>query len=86
MKLPLAKANPISNGGEWHSGTVTRGEENLYSTEYPDREAETCERNNPVDIQVSAEGEGIAPGYGEEIPQQHMVKAMEIHGVAEIHL
>ena len=57
----------------------------------------TCERNNPADPQVSAEGGGgEASGAGAEIPLQPVGKTMmrqavplqprKVHGGADLHL
>ncbi|GAB0185779.1 cAMP-dependent protein kinase inhibitor alpha [Grus japonensis] len=64
MDLPLAKAEPISNGGSKRCSQK--------------RGVRRCERNNSADTKVSEEGgEGGAPGAGAEIPLQPMEKTMD---------
>ncbi|GAB0190707.1 EH domain-containing protein 4 [Grus japonensis] len=96
MDPPLAKAEPISDGGSASGITeLRRGKkEQLGNKLQPERGVRRCERNSPADTQVSEGGGGGAPGTGAEIPLQPVVKAMvkqavplqpmEVDGGAEI--
>ncbi|GAB0181865.1 acid sphingomyelinase-like phosphodiesterase 3b [Grus japonensis] len=100
MDPPLAKAEPISNGGNTSGLTaLRRGKKSVQHKEQlqPERGVRRCERNNFADTQVSAEGgAGGAPGAGAEIPLQPMEKTMvrqavplqpmEVDGGADVHL
>ncbi|GAB0206670.1 hypothetical protein GRJ2_003132600 [Grus japonensis] len=97
MDLPLAKAEPISNGGSTSVITyLRRGIKLLHNCSWK-RGVRICERNNSADTKVSEEGRGGGtPGTRAEIPLQPMVKTMvrqvvplqpmEVHGGADIHL
>ncbi|GAB0205881.1 acid sphingomyelinase-like phosphodiesterase 3b [Grus japonensis] len=101
---PLAKAEPISDG-RGASGImylkkkkpVTNPNKTKKHFLQADRGVRRCERNNPADTKVSAEGGGgRAPGTRAEIPLQPLEKTMvrqavplqpmEGHGGADIHL
>ncbi|GAB0209021.1 epimerase family protein SDR39U1 [Grus japonensis] len=95
--LPLAKAEPISNGGSASVITYLRRRGNKPAQQQPERGVRICERNNYADTKVSEEGEGGgAPGTRAEIPLQSVVKtmvrqavplqSMEVNGGADIHL
>ncbi|GAB0180481.1 hypothetical protein GRJ2_000513400 [Grus japonensis] len=95
MDPPLAKAKPISDGGSASGITWLRRGKNHQEQLQPARGVRRCERNNPADTKVSAEGgAGGAPGAGAEIPLQPLEKTMvrqavplqptEVHGGAEI--
>ncbi|GAB0179144.1 AN1-type zinc finger protein 5-like [Grus japonensis] len=88
MDPPLAKAEPISDGGSASGVTELRKGKKLLR--------DSSQRRG-VRTQVSAEGgAGGAPGAGAEIPLQPMVKTMvrqavplqpmEVHSGADIHL
>jgi len=90
---PLAKAEPISDGGSTSGITYLRREKKLQQ----ERGVRIRERNNFPDTKVSEEGgTGGAPGAGAEVPLQTMEKTMvrqavplqpvEVHGGAEIYL
>ncbi|GAB0188514.1 acid sphingomyelinase-like phosphodiesterase 3b [Grus japonensis] len=74
---PLAKAEPISDGGS-ASGIkeLRRGKKLLWQLQ-PERGVRICERNSSADTKVSAEGgAGGAPGARAEIPLQPVEKTM----------
>ncbi|GAB0207243.1 EH domain-containing protein 4 [Grus japonensis] len=76
---PLAKAEPISDGGSASVITYLRRKEKKQHQEQlqPERGVRRCERNNSADTKVSAEGGGGgAPGARAEIPLQPVVKTM----------
>ncbi|GAB0204350.1 epimerase family protein SDR39U1 [Grus japonensis] len=94
---PLAKAEPISNGGSASVITYLRRGKKHQEQLQPERGVRRCERNNSADTQVSEEeGGGGAPGARAEILLQPMEKIMvrqavplqpmEVHGGADIHL
>ncbi|GAB0176617.1 anoctamin-4 [Grus japonensis] len=100
MDLPLAKAEPISDGGSTSGITYLkeggRGGKLLWKSSQK-RGVRMCERNNSADTKVSAEGGGGgAPGTRVEIPLQPLEKTivrqavplqpMEVHSGADIHL
>ncbi|GAB0209984.1 acid sphingomyelinase-like phosphodiesterase 3b [Grus japonensis] len=94
---PLAKAEPISDGGSASVITyLRRGGENLLHNSSQKRGVRICERNNSADTKVSEEGGGGgAPGTRAKIPLQPMVKTMvkqavplqpmEVNSGADIH-
>ncbi|KAK4810940.1 hypothetical protein QYF61_013348 [Mycteria americana] len=93
---PLAKAEPVSNGGSASVITYLRRGKKLLRNSSWERGVRICERNNSADTKVSEEGGGGgAPGTGAEIPLQHVVKTMvkqvvplqpmEVHSGADIH-
>ncbi|XP_075356581.1 uncharacterized protein LOC142409205 [Mycteria americana] len=97
MDPPLAKAEPISDGGSASGITYLRTGEKKPVQLQLERGVRICERNNSADTKGSEEGgAGGAPGAGAEIPLQPMVKTMvrqavplkpmEVHGGADIHL
>ncbi|GAB0188687.1 hypothetical protein GRJ2_001334000 [Grus japonensis] len=75
---PLAKAEPISDGGSASGVTELRREEKIHQNHLqPERGVRRCERNNSADTQVSAEGgAGGAAGTGAEIPLQPVEKTL----------
>ena len=94
---PLAKAEPIGDGGSASGITYLRRGEKTCTTATSAGERSENERNNCADTKVSEEGEGGgAPGTGAEIPLQPVVKTMvrqavplqpmEVHGGADIPL
>ncbi|GAB0207488.1 hypothetical protein GRJ2_003214500 [Grus japonensis] len=96
MDLLLAKAKPISDGGSASVITFLRSGKIAACISWR-RKVSIFERNNYADTKVSEEGEGGgAPGAGEKIPLQPVVKSavmqvvplqpMEVHGGADIHL
>ncbi|GAB0178026.1 acid sphingomyelinase-like phosphodiesterase 3b [Grus japonensis] len=97
--LPLAKAEPISDGGSTSAkNRVKKGEKKQSSYNLqPERGVRRCERKNSADPKVSAEGGGGgAPGTRAEIPLQPLektmvrqavyLKPMEENAGADIHL
>ncbi|GAB0202867.1 hypothetical protein GRJ2_002752300 [Grus japonensis] len=97
MDPPLAKAEPISNGGSVSVITsLSTGKKLLYNSNWR-RGMRICERNNSADTKVSEEGEGEGvPGIEAEVPLQPLEKTMvrqavplqpmEDDGGADIHL
>ncbi|GAB0182692.1 junction-mediating and -regulatory protein-like [Grus japonensis] len=80
MDPPLAKAEPISDGGSASGLTeLRRGKKPAQHQEQlqPERGMRRCERNNFADTKVSEDGGGGgAPGTRAKIPLQPVVKAM----------
>ena len=94
---PLAKAEPISDGGRASGITYLRQGKKLLCNSSRKRGVRISDRNNSADTKVSEEGgRGGAPGAGAEISLQPVVKTMvrqvvplqpmEVHGGADIHL
>ncbi|KAK4810783.1 hypothetical protein QYF61_008755 [Mycteria americana] len=74
---PLAKVEPISDGGSTSVITYLRREKKLLRNSSQKRGVRICERNNSADIKVSEEGGGGgAPGARPEIALQPVVKTM----------
>ncbi|KAK4829029.1 hypothetical protein QYF61_001804 [Mycteria americana] len=97
MDPPLAKAEPISDGGSASVITYLRRGKKLLCNSSQERGVRVFERNNSADTKVSEEGGGGgAPGTGAEIPLQPVVKTMvrqavplqpmDLHSGADIHL
>ncbi|GAB0185750.1 hypothetical protein GRJ2_001040300 [Grus japonensis] len=97
MDPPLAKAEPISNGGSASGITVKKGKKPTRSNCNQKRGVRICERNNSADTRVSADGGGGgASGARAEILLQPMEETMvrqavplqpiEVDGGADIHL
>ncbi|XP_072707914.1 uncharacterized protein [Ciconia boyciana] len=96
VDLPLAKAEPVGDGGSASGITYLRSGGKTAQLQM-ERGVRICERNSPADTKASEErGGGGAPGAGAEIPLQPLVKTMvrqavplqpmEVHGGADIHL
>ncbi|GAB0176179.1 epimerase family protein SDR39U1 [Grus japonensis] len=74
--LSLAKAEPISHSGST-SGITELRRGKIAAQQQPERRVRICERNNPADTKISAEGGGGgAPGTRAEIPLQPLEKTM----------
>ncbi|PKU31466.1 hypothetical protein llap_18230 [Limosa lapponica baueri] len=72
---PLAKAEPISNGGSVSVATYLRRGKKCCTTEAG--RVRKCERNNSADTKVNEEGGGGGvSGTGAEIPLQPVVKTV----------